>query len=150
MTYINGFFHLVGCAARPGLVLLLVLGVVDLNIHHDDVAFEQGNSGSINLGLKEPAIMALTIFLLNRPIVVVNDDLSVLEVHVEAVGVNCCTFFLFLIRLTVLDGHVGRTLLHQLIGYDVLSFILAECNGSEQHQIEQTLHPFLPLKINKL
>ena len=115
-------------------MLLLVLRVLDLDVHNDNFAFVKRDRRAIYLRAEEPPIERFTILRLNRPIVVVNGDLAILQVHVDTVRVECGAVHLPFTCLAVLDWHVSRALLDQFIRNLVLGIFIILGDDSSHHQ----------------
>ena len=59
-----------------------------MNIHNDYFAFEEGDGRAVNLRGEVPACESLALLLVDRPIVIVDGNGAVVELHVKVVGVE--------------------------------------------------------------
>ena len=89
MADVHCVFHLVLSAAGPGLELVAVDGVLNLDIHHDDVTLEERNGRSVDLGTEVPPCERFSFLDSDRSVVVIDGNWPVVQVHIDVIRVQC-------------------------------------------------------------
>ena len=76
-------------AARPGLEVVWLENVLDLDIHHNYLACKKGNGTSFNPRLEVPALFSGPFFFGNSAVVIKYINRTITEAHVKIIWIEC-------------------------------------------------------------